>query len=34
MAITYEVMKQRQKLPLDLKIIFTQKRIREWYARQ
>ena len=31
MAITYEVMKQRQKLPLDLKIIFTQKRIREWY---
>ncbi len=29
--ITYKVMKQRQKLPLDLKIIFTQKRIREWY---
>lgn len=31
MPISYEVMKQRQQLPLDLKIIFTQKRIREWY---
>lgn len=31
MSITYEVMKQRQELPTDLKVIFTQKKIREWY---
>lgn len=31
MSITYEVMKQRQALPLELKVIFTQKKIREWY---
>lgn len=31
MAIPYEVMKQRQQLPLDAKIVFTQKKIREWY---
>lgn len=31
MSITYEVMKQRQALPLEAKIVFTQKKIREWY---
>lgn len=31
MAITYEVMKQRQQLPLESKIAFTKSRIREWY---
>ena len=29
--ITYEVMKQRQQLPLEAKIVFTKKKIREWY---
>lgn len=31
-AVPYEVMKQRQQLPLDAKIVFTQTRIREWYS--
>jgi 3'-phosphoadenosine 5'-phosphosulfate sulfotransferase (PAPS reductase)/FAD synthetase len=31
MSITYEVMKQRKALPLEAKIVFTQKKIREWY---
>lgn len=31
MSITYEVMKQRQALSLEAKIVFTQKKIREWY---
>ena len=31
MSVTWEVMKQRQALPLEAKIVFTQKKIREWY---
>ena len=31
MSVTWEVMKQRQTLPLEAKIVFTQKKIREWY---
>ncbi|MBQ1450120.1 MAG: phosphoadenosine phosphosulfate reductase family protein [Eggerthellaceae bacterium] len=30
--ISYETMKQRQALPLEAKIAFTQSRIREWYS--
>lgn len=30
--ITYEVLKQRQALPLEAKIAFTQSRIRAWYS--
>lgn len=29
--VSYEVMKQRQSLPLGAKIAFTQSRIRDWY---
>lgn len=29
--ITVDVLRQRQALPLEAKIIFTQKKIREWY---
>lgn len=31
MAITYEMMKQRQALPLEAKIAFTETRIKAWY---
>ena len=31
-GVSYEVLKQRQALPLDAKIVFTQSRIREWYS--
>ena len=31
MSVTYEVMRQRQALPLDAKIVFTRKKVREWY---
>lgn len=31
MAISYEVLKQRQELPLDAKVVFTKKKVREWY---
>ena len=31
MAISYEMMKQRQALPLEAKIVFTQTRIKAWY---
>ena len=31
MAISYEVMRQRQDLPLEAKVVFTQKKVREWY---
>lgn len=30
--ITYDVLKQRQALPLEAKIAFTQSRIRAWYS--
>ena len=30
--ITYEVLKQRQAMPLEAKIAFTQSRIRAWYS--
>ena len=29
--ISYEVMKQRQALPLEAKVVFTESRIRQWY---
>ena len=32
MSVSWEVMKQRQALPLEAKIVFTQKKIREWYS--
>jgi len=31
MKITHQILKQRQGLPLEAKIIFSQKRIREWH---
>lgn len=31
MSVTYEVMKQRQALPLEAKLVFTRKKVREWY---
>ena len=31
MSVPYEVMRQRQALPMELKVIFTQKKVREWY---
>ena len=31
MSISYEVLKQRQALPLDAKVVFTRKKVREWY---
>ena len=30
-SISYEVLKQRQELPLDAKVVFTKKKVREWY---
>lgn len=30
-GITSDVLKQRQALPMDLKVVLTQKKIREWY---
>ena len=31
-GVSYEVMKQRQALPLEAKIAFTESRIRSWYS--
>ena len=31
-GVSYDVLKQRQALPLEAKIVFTQSRIREWYS--
>lgn len=31
-GVTYEIMKQRQALPLDSKVVFTEQRIRTWYS--
>lgn len=31
-AVSYETLKQRQSWPLDLKIAFTETRIRQWYG--
>ena len=31
-GVTYEVMKQRQALPLDCNVVFTEQRIRAWYS--
>lgn len=31
-GVSYDVMKQRQSLPLDAKVVFTESRIREWYS--
>lgn len=30
-GVTVDVLKQRQALPLEAKVVFTQKKVREWY---